>query len=373
MITTDKISQMARGLTDLYVRMETDLIVEIAKYFKVGEVYPDMIDWQASKMQQMGWLRQDAVKAISEVSGRALVEIENVLEAIGLEAIKDDDIRYKLAVRAGQQTAVAIPFEASSAMRNIMDGVIQNTKNYLNLTNTTALNATQSTYLNTVNQVYLETMTGMTSYDDAVRKATRRLADSGMDNLTASVRYGSGARAHIDVAVRRNIMTSSAQMVGKMQIQRAQEWGNNLVEVSSHADARPEHAEWQGKVYSLEGGTSEYPNLAAETGYGTGEGLMGYNCRHVFYPYFDGLSEQTYPHYNEDVDDENYEIAQEQRQLERDVRQWKRRELIADATQDDQEKEKASAKVKEKEDALKDFTKAHDIVNRRERTVVHGY
>ena len=35
---------------------------------------------------------------------------------------------------------------------------------------------------------------------------------------------------------------------------------------------------------------SNYPDFIQSTGYGDGSGLMGWNCRHSFSPYFDGAS-----------------------------------------------------------------------------------
>lgn len=64
--------------------------------------------------------------------------------------------------------------------------------------------------------------------------------------------------------------------------------GCDLVEVTAHAGARPEHAVWQGKIYSRSGKSEKYPSLVESTGYGTGPGLGGWNCRHSMFPYFDG-------------------------------------------------------------------------------------
>lgn len=70
--------------------------------------------------------------------------------------------------------------------------------------------------------------------------------------------------------------------------------GCDLVEVTAHAGARPEHQLWQGKVYSRSGTSKKYPGLKEATGYGTGPGLGGWNCRHSFFPYFEDISERAY-------------------------------------------------------------------------------
>lgn len=77
-------------------------------------------------------------------------------------------------------------------------------------------------------------------------------------------------------------MTGISQAAGQMQLDLAAEMDCDLVEVTAHMGARPSHALWQGKVYSISGKSKKYPKLSTATGYGTGDGLKGWNCRHDF-------------------------------------------------------------------------------------------
>lgn len=110
----------------------------------------------------------------------------------------------------------------------------------------------------------------------------------------------------------------------------------------AYAGARPTHAEWQGKVYHRGGAVTckgrHYPDFESSTGYGTGDGLCGWNCRHNFYPHWPGLSERNYTDaelaaLNEKCVAYNgrmytkYEISQMQRAAERKVRTAKRKYL----------------------------------------------
>lgn len=107
-----------------------------------------------------------------------------------------------------------------------------------------------------------------------------------------------------------------------------------MVEVSAHGGARPEHAEWQGKVYSLRGETKGYKTLEDACEYGSVTGLCGVNCRHTFFPYYKG-STKTYTNKeltslkNETVEYNGkkinkYDASQIQRKLERNIRQNKK-------------------------------------------------
>ena len=125
-----------------------------------------------------------------------------------------------------------------------------------------------------------------------------------------------------------------------MAIRQCEEWGVGLVMVDAHWGARPSHAKWQGKVYSLHGRVEvdgvTYEDLYEATGYQGRNGwplgarLAGVNCRHRMHPYVPG--ESRIP--SDDFDamarkygmtsEEYYEATQCQRSLERELRAAKR-------------------------------------------------
>lgn len=168
---------------------------------------------------------------------------------------------------------------------------------------------------------------------------------------------------YLDVAVRRAVVTGVNQTCCKVQTELADEVGCDLVEVSAHPGARPEHAIWQGKIFSRSGNDPKYPHFATATGYGTGSGLGGWNCRHTFGPYIEGsprvysdkdLAEMDAPKY--DVDGRKltqYEAEQEQRANEREIRKWKRKYAALEAA--GQDTEETAAKLKAAEARQKDF------------------
>ena len=102
------------------------------------------------------------------------------------------------------------------------------------------------------------------------------------------ITYPTGHKDTLEVAVRRAVLTGVSQTSAKLQLARADEMGCEFVEVTAHAGARPSHAEWQGKVFHRGGAVTRdgvrYEDFERATGYGTGPGLGGWNCRHSFYP-----------------------------------------------------------------------------------------
>jgi hypothetical protein len=144
-----------------------------------------------------------------------------------------------------------------------------------------------------------------------------------------------GHADRLDVAMRRAVLTGVSQTSGELQVARATEMGVDLVQTSAHIGARPTHQVWQGRIFSRSGTSSKYPDFVQSTGYGTGEGLCGWNCRHSFYPFFPGISQNAYhaatlhSMENQRVTYKGtsltaYEASQIQRALERRIREWKR-------------------------------------------------
>ena len=83
-----------------------------------------------------------------------------------------------------------------------------------------------------------------------------------------------------------------------LQLARMEEMDCEFVEVTAHEGARPTHAVWQGGVYHRGGAVvkdgERYDDFETATGYGTGPGLCGWNCRHNFYPFYPGVSVRNY-------------------------------------------------------------------------------
>lgn len=191
-------------------------------------------------------------------------------------------------------------------------------------------------------------------------------------------------RNHADVAARRAVLTGLSQYTGKISERNAEELDTDIVEVTAHAGARPDHAEWQGRWYSLSGKSKKYPSLVEVTGYGTGAGLKGWNCRHDFYPVIDGISEPSYteeelqnidppPFEYEGKTYTYYEATQRQRYMERSMRKTKREILAADATGDKDRFTEKSVLLRRQREEYGKLSKAAGLLTQNQRTQVDGF
>lgn len=146
--------------------------------------------------------------------------------------------------------------------------------------------------------------------------------------------------------------------------------GVNLVICSTHADCSARCAPWQGRVYSLDGtyGTTDdgrryeplenatdilYTTKAGKT---YKNGLLGFNCRHYLVPYKSGY---RFPKPNVVEERREYEITQEQRRLEANVRRW-RTKAIELKGQDPKGYSEARKKAVEWNQAYIEFSKLNN-------------
>ncbi len=68
----------------------------------------------------------------------------------------------------------------------------------------------------------------------------------------------------------------------------------------------------------------KYPDFVESTGYGTGGGLCGWNCRHNFIPFDPETMKNNLPQYGLQEKKIMYENHQKQRYFERNIRKYKR-------------------------------------------------
>lgn len=364
MLTSDQFDAFVDPVMRLYNDYETSVIEDIARRLKNLDFASAA--WQVQRLTESGALYKDVIKKLAKLTGQSEAAIAETLQKAGVTAIKFDDAIYKAA------GLNPLPLNMSPAMAQALQAALQKTNGVLNnLTQTTLLSSRQA-FIKAADLAYYQVSTGAMSYDQAIRAAVKKLAVDGLD----VVDYASGHRDKIDVAMRRAVLTGVAQTANTLQMTRADEMGSDLVEVSAHVGARnkgvgPEnHASWQGKIYSRSGKHPKYPDFVKVTGYGTGEGLGGWNCRHSFYPFFEGISEKantskeikemnkkTVTYMGQETD--FYEATQYQRDIERKIRFWKRQEAALKAAGQDASFE--TGKVKEWQATMRDFIQQTEL------------
>lgn len=265
-------------------------------------------------------------------------EIRQIFDAAGIRAWESDAAFYR---SHGIEPVPILKDEG--LMRVLSDCYLRTAGEVSNFCQTIA-GASQLRFISVCDDAHLKVMSGVQSYSVALIEAVNELAQHQL-----KVKYPSGHVDTIETAVLRCIRTGTAQASGNMTIQSMKDNGWDLIRVSAHIGARygdggenpGNHFWWQGKLYSLSGTSDKYPNFTEATGYGTGEGLSGWNCRHSFGP--GDPDPNPFKDFDEEDNKKAYDLSQKQRGMERSIRKQKHYllslEAAVDACKDDAAKQ----------------------------------
>lgn len=242
----------------------------------------DTAAWQTEKLQQAGMVYSDIVSEVGKRTKKSTEDIQKIFSDAKVEVFDYGD---EILEKAGY-----VPEEfktLSPKMSRVLNAAFKKTtKEVRNLTMTTA-STTQSLFIRSCDLAHMQIASGAFTYQDAIKNAIKNAAKESIKII-----YPSGKITSLDAAVRRAVLTGTNQTAGQLQEMRADDMDVDLMEITAHSGARPEHASWQGKVVSRSG-RAGYLTLE-EIGYGEVKGFMGANCRHNWHLYFEGVSKSAY-------------------------------------------------------------------------------
>ena len=361
MLPPSYLDAMPDAFVQLAQQVEDEILQDVARRIGKMGTLTETADWQLWRYQQTEAVRENVVKLLAKYSGKSEATIRRLLKEAATEAMEREDAIYY------HYNLEPTPFEESAALNNLLNaGARQTCGTWQNLTATTA-NTVTGAFERTLDAAWGKVSTGAFDYKTAVKQAVDSLADE-MPEIT----YPSGHTDSLEVAARRAVLTGVNQTAGKLQEARMDEMNVEFVETSAHGGARPSHAEWQGRRFHRGGAVDylgkHYPDFEQATGYGTGAGLCGWNCRHTFFAVFPELGDP--PTWTEESLQElnarnieyngklytQYEINQMQRARERNVRKWKKRYLAESAAGVDTTN--AAVHLKAARQSLSEFAKA---------------
>lgn len=370
-LTDDFLQELPEPLVELYAEAERRILADMARRINAYDYFIPAADHQKRVLEEMGAARAYILRELAAMTNRTERELVRLMEEAGIEGISDDDAVYRAAGLKPQ------PLTASRLLQERLAAGYRQTQGlFKNLTRTTAGTASQQ-FEQALDNAWMMASSGAFSREEAMRTAIKQLAADGVQ----TIEYQSGRKLGIEAAVRLCVSTGANQTVAKMQEARAEEMGCDLVEVTAHAGARPEHAKWQGGIYSRSGKSQKYPSLRRVTGYGTAAGLCGCHCRHSFRPYIEGMprryTEEQLKAYEEKTREYNgqklteYEARQQQRKIERNIRRWKRESAAMQAAGLDTGE--SAARLKHWQAVQKDFLSQTGLKRQTGREQVAGF
>lgn len=380
-----QLEQLPENIVNIYQELEDFILKDFAKRLSKAGTITDTAKWQAYRAKEIGISIESIKKETERITELSEKEIDRLFKESALSSLENDNKIYK---KAGLST---LDLENTPFLKKYLEAAINQTnKELFNFTQSMGFSETingkivykpiAKYYHDALDLAQFQISTGVTDYRTAIRNIIKKLSDSGIKY----VNYESGWANRLDVAVRRATLTGSNQMAQQMTIFGMEELGCNHVETSAHAGARPDHARWQGQVFSWKSRDSKYPDFEEVTGYGTGSGICGWNCRHSFFPFFPGISSPNYTKKQlENIEPKNtfykgieythYEATQRQRRIETSIRKTKRELILYNELGLKDDFINASIKLQRQKQVYIEFSKSAGLRIKNERHQVLGF
>lgn len=368
MLKPEYLDALPESLIELYSKVERDILADMARRIAEYNYWIPAVEHQRQMLREMGLSQKHIIRLLSQISGKSQGEIKCLMQRACDKALGSDRTYYR-------QHGFDAPSAKSAEMKAILNAGLKSTKGlFKNLTKTTA-SAGQVQFVNALDKAWLQINSGAFDYNTAIRNAIKDITRQGLQ----AVRYPSGRVDTLEVAVRRAVVTGVNQTAGQLQWELADELDCDLVETTAHAGARPDHAVWQGQIFSRSGKHPKYPDFRSSTGYGTGAGLCGWGCRHNFNPYVEGspraYGDKLLEDYNAKKYTYNgkklteYEASQMQRYHERQIRRWKRENAAMQVAGMDTTE--SAMKIHSWQERQKDFIKQTGLKRQADREQVY--
>lgn len=407
-MTEREIARLSSPVLQAYRDMEDELLRMIARQIGKDKRVSDTSKWLISHLARAGEVNRQALMIIDSYAGGVDAECaEAILAAAEGEVGTLDEAMLSLLSEPGEMTGdvqqaldafsrqgrqelavqdarIAEPYAQALTERCNMVNTVMGysaVSAYNNAVREIARNAGEidrSAVLREMNAGAASVVMGTESIQQATRQTIHRMAEKGLPGFVDKA----GRQWSPEAYVRMDLRTTMGNTARAAQDARCDEWGIQLIEVSSHNGARPKCAPYQGRIFSrdgsrgvtrdLDGNQIEYIPLS-ETSYGEPDGLFGINCGHQQYPFIPGASVRRYYPYPEEENAEHYRELQGQRALERKIRADKRECMMLQETGDEEGLRKAAGQLKADRQKYAAYSEAHGLGVHGDRTQVYGY
>lgn len=377
-------SALAAGVEKKYRMLEQDIMSDVVRRVQKTDKITSTADWQIQRYLVLGNSTEDVENIIRSTVGG---DYPNTF-ALYDKVIEWEYVRSRSVYE--QVNANFVPYEQNYELQQLTNALIQQSNDELfNISKSLGfmvdmgggrkvfapLSEIYNSYLD---HAVIMMASGAFDYNTLIRKVVGQMTASGL----RTVDYATGHSNRVDVAARRALLTGMGQLAGHIARMNGQKLDTDLYEVDWHPGARPDHAAWQGRVWT-------YQQLIDVCGLGTGSGLLGWNCRHTYYPFVEGVSVRNYSdEWLEEMERKEaekviykgkgynaYEATQKQRHMETALRaQREKVQLLKQGNAYKDDILNARCKYQAMLDEYKAFSKKFNLPEQRERIYadLHG-
>lgn len=368
-----------KDISDLFVSIEQRLIASLKrnlaghKQWEKDEGF-DWPAWQAEKLKHIERFRQENRSIMDEYSDTIDLETRGMMAdqfAEGVQMVTDEAEQAKRPSSTPDDHFFGIN---DRRLENLMKDMYEAEQT----AQSAALRMMDDVYRRTISQAATAMAAGATTLPQAIDMAVKDFLRTGIN----CIEYKNGSRVNIADYVQMALRTAATRSFLQGEAKRRVELGIDTVLVSQYGACSEACLPWQGRVYiddvwgefsgqtqgdrGLSSNSNWYPLLSVAVA----AGLFHPNCRHTLTTWIEGVSRLPDPMDTAKVR-ENSALEQQQRAMEKKVREYKRMaEGLQDPAQVKEYKRKTTAAQKE----LREFIAEHDDVLRRDywREKIYG-
>ncbi len=369
MITPEKMQKTANSIINIYSELEDrifTIIIKALKHSRFQDVAKeDVLLWQVNQLSKMGTLNDKVIDLLASYTGETQEAIEQLIKGNGVKIVDEIDRELERMVHK------SVP--VSDDVNKILDSLIRQTfKDLNNNVNQTLIttnfneNAVMRAYQAILKQSTLESMTGLKTHEKAVKDNVYKMVDMGIKSGFVDK---AGREWSMEAYSRTVIQSTSHRTFNDLRLKRMEDFDCVTALMSSHPSARKACATIQGDwvlVVPKNKAPDEFKHLPSiyDHGYGDPDGTQGINCKHILYPGRPDINTNNQPQYDADEAQENAEIQQKQRKLERDIRYQKKRMNAALELEDPKTVQMCKQVIANKQKQLRELINEHEFLVR---------
>ena len=344
-VSPDDAQRFAKVIADLYGDAAAHLVGLVAQRLAEGSTEPG---WAERKLSEILRLRVDAQRFVATLADQVDASLFDLLVQAYAAGI---------LAAGGPGVQDAAPGIVSSN-RGAIQAYAAALADTVTSTHTRILRTAEDVFRQVIGEVAGQVVTGAQTRRETAARAMSRFAARGVTGFTDRAGRNWELASYVEMATR--TVAGQAHLQGGLD--RFTQQGRYLVIVS---DA-PEECElcrpFEGRVLSLSGriptdGEVQGHQYGGTLAHARSAGLLHPNCRHALDAFVPGL---TRPPARETADPDGDKLRQQQRALERGVRDAKRKGAGAEPFGDTEELRMAQAMVRLRQRKLADFVAEHD-------------
>ena len=294
----------------------------------------DWAQWQAEKLNSITRYRAQNRHIIGGYISTIPQQIEDMIRQSYETGKQQEEIRILKAIRQGYIAAAGTAGEIGTGFFTVnerkLNALVKATQGEMHKAVSSILRYQDDIYRQTVFRSAAQFNMGGKSLGQAVDAAAQDFLAQGIRNI----RYKDGRYVNIASYAEMALRTANLRANIQGEAAKRDEWGVCTVKLSAHGSACPKCIPWQGKVYydDVYGSVpvpkdGKYPLLSTAIA----GGALHPNCKNGVHTWFEGINQPPKEMTQEEIDEANrrYDLEQQQRYCERNVRKYKRLKLGA--------------------------------------------